>query len=182
MIYYQRIGMKIFYIHIDEFKKIYGKDFLKPYADIELKSEKRFYEYTLGRYLAKQTAGEYYNVKNPQIITEANGKPVFKNANLHLSISHSKNIVMVCLDNQPCGIDIEYNKPRNFKKLSNHYKREFKSAMDFYEFWTLKEASFKLGCAVRDFSFLEFENEYYLTVTSSAALEKDFAVTNYLAR
>ena len=174
--------MKIFYVAIDEFKKLYGRDFLKPFADIELKSEKRFYEYTIGRYLVCQAAKEFYNIKNTEIVFSPNGKPQFKNADLNFSISHSKNIVMVCFDNLPCGIDIEYIKPRDFEKLAKHYNQNFKNAEDFYKFWTLKEASFKLGCSVKDYRSFEFKNDYFVTVTTTDELKKDIPAVNYLAR
>ena len=52
--------MKVFYIDISKFKKKYSKDFLLQYADREFKTEKRFYEYAIGRYLVKLVAQKYY--------------------------------------------------------------------------------------------------------------------------
>ena len=158
--------MEIFYINIEEFKKNHNKDFLMPYQDIELKNEKRFYEYCLGRFLVKNIAKQKYNIEDTEIVVKDNGKPVFKNADLFFSISHSKNIVIACFDKYPCAIDIEYIKERNFKKLSDFYNREFSSKEEFYKFWTLKEASYKLGEKVEESCFEIFKDEYYLAVVS----------------
>ncbi len=160
--------MKIFYINILEFEKTYGKDYLKPYADKEFKSEKRFWEYTIGRYLVKNIAEKYFGVKNSEIITESSGKPIFKNSDLHFSISHSKNIVIACFDKNPCGIDIEQIKPRNLEKLSKHFNRQFCSLEDFYKFWTHKEAKYKINNKETNFYFTKFKNEYYITVTGES--------------
>lgn len=124
--------------------KTHAKDFLFPYADTEIKAEKRFYEYTIGRYLVKHVAQKYYNIDKTEIIKNENGKPIFKNSDLHFSISHSKNIVIACFDKYPCGIDIEYMKDRNIQKLSEYFDKNFETLEDFYKFWTTKEAKYKL--------------------------------------
>ena len=54
--------MKIFYIEIDKFKNTHNIDFLASYADRKFKTDKRFYEYTIGRYLVKTVAQQYYNI------------------------------------------------------------------------------------------------------------------------
>ena len=173
--------MKIFYIDINEFKKNYGKNILTEYADIKLNSEKRFFEYTLGRYLVREAAKVFYDVSD-KIVLSTNGKPKFKNSNLQFSISHSKNIIMVCFDNHPCGIDIEYIKPRDFTKLAVRYKQEFATCDDFYKFWTLKEAAYKLGSKITDYKTFKFENHYCVTVVSAVEFENNPVAINYLAR
>jgi len=162
--------MKIFYIDIEQFKTRYDKNFLLQFADKELKTEKRFYEYTIGRYLVKSVAEKYYDVEDTEIITKPDGKPIFKNNSLHFSISHSKNIVIACFDKSPCGIDIEYAKPRDLSKLSEYFGKSFKTAEDFYKFWTLKEASYKLNSPVKYEYFTKFQDSYYLSVVSTQGL------------
>ena len=163
--------MKVFYIDIDEFKTLYSKDFLTPFADIELKTEKRFYEYTLGRYLATKISKEEFNIKNSEIITDKKGKPFFKNSKLQFSISHSKNMVAMVMDKAPCGLDIEFEKPRNLKKLSNYFKQNFETLEDFYRFWTLKEATYKINDKIADTHFSKF-GDYYITVVSNRKIDK----------
>ena len=163
--------MEIHYIYIDKFKKENSKDFLEQYNDMNFKNEKRFYEYTIGRYLVKSVAKNNYNLKNTDIIINENGKPVFKDGGLFFSITHSKNIVLACFDKTPCGADIEYIKNRDLEKFSKYYKKEFKDLEDFYKFWTLKEAEYKLGCKVKDSHFSKFEDKYFLTVVSAGKIE-----------
>ena len=159
--------MNVFYIEIDDFKNKHNKDFLIPYANIELKREKRFFEYTIGRYLIKYVGENYYNIKDSTIIVDEKGKPFFKNSNLFFSLSHSKNIVIACFDNFNCGIDVEYKKDRNLKELSKYFNEEFKTLDNFYEFWTLKEASFKVNNQFKEKRFLKLNNDYYLTIVSN---------------
>lgn len=159
--------MKIFYIEIDNFKKKHSKDSLIPYADRKFKTEKRFYEYTIGRYLIKTVSQHYYNIKDTSITINHNGKPFFKNYPIHFSISHSKNIVMACFDRHNCGIDIEYNKARNLRSLSEYFNEEFRTLEEFYKFWTLRESSIKLADSVEYQHFQKFNDNYYFTVVSN---------------
>ena len=160
--------MKIFYVKIDDFKKEHDKGFLMPYADKKFGTEKRFFEYTIGRYITKKAAEEFYNIKNTEIIINSNGKPSFKNGDIHFNISHSCNIVAVCFDKFPLGFDIEYIKERDLKKLSNHYNKNFESLDDFYKFWTLKEAEYKLSSTAKTVYTNKFEDEYYISIASSS--------------
>lgn len=159
--------MDIFYINIKEFKQKHDKDFLSKYCDKEFKNEKRFYEYSIGRYLVKNVAKKFYNISDCEIITNENGKPFFKNSDLHFSISHSKDYLVACFDKNICGIDIEFIKERNLKYFEKYYNRSFKNCNEFYRFWTQKEASYKLSGEVKGFYTTIFNNDYYLTVTSS---------------
>ena len=158
--------MNIYYIDIEEFKQTHDKNFLSKYIDREFKSDKRFYEYTIGRYLIKNVAKKIYKIDDCEITIDKNGKPQFKNSNIHFSLSHSKDYVVICFDKNECGIDIEFNKERNFEKISQHYNKNFVNADEFYRFWTLKEATYKLHNSVKDYYTTVFKNYYYLTVTS----------------
>lgn len=162
--------MQVFYIEIDKFLKTHQKDFLIPYADIEIKTQKRFREYAIGRYLVTRIAKEFYKIKDTQIIKNETGKPVFKNANLHFSISHSKNIVIACFDKSPCGIDIEYIKERDLKELSKYFDKNFETTEDFYKFWTTKEATFKSNNAhYFTHSYFDIKN-YCLSISSKTPI------------
>ena len=136
-----------------------------PYADREFKSEKGFYEHTIGRYIIKNI------FKNDEIIINTMGKPVFKNSEVYFSISHSKEYVFVCFDKIPCGIDIEYIKHRNLKKLSFHFDKNFENLDEFYKFWTYKEASYKLGTNPAFYHYKKFKKDYFLTIVSSQNIE-----------
>ena len=166
--------MRIFYIEIDKFLKTHNKEFLMPYADIQTKTEKRFLEYAIGRYLVKSAAQKYYNVSDTKIITNQGGKPIFKNADLHFSISHSKNVIIACFDDVPCGIDIEYIKKRDIKKLSQYFETDFKTLKDFYKFWTIKEAVYKLNEDNINTNSVILNADYFVSVasTSNCAFDK----------
>ena len=171
--------MKIFYVDIDEFKMKIGKDELKNYADKEFNTEKRFYEYTIGRYLVKNVAKDMFGIANPEIVINEKGKPYLENEDLHFSISHSNNILMACFDKCPCGIDLEEMKDRNIERFSEYYGEEFEDKFDFYKYWTLKEASYKLGCEIQCKYSSKFLNNYYLTIVSSGMFEKDINIQKY---
>ena len=168
--------MNIFYINIEEFKNTHGRDFLLLYTDREFKSEKRFFEYTIGRYLINNVAQKIYKIDNAEIITEDNGKPKFAHSDLYFSLSHSKNYAVACFDENECGIDIEFIKERDFKKLSQHYGCNFKNSDDFYKFWTLKEASYKQNSTVNDYYTTVFKDDYYLTITSEKVFDKSIEI------
>ena len=170
--------MKVFYIDIEEFKKNHTKEFLSPYNDKDFKTEKRFYEYTIGRYLIKNAAKKHFNVKNTEIITDEKGKPFLKNNELYFSISHSQNIVVACFDTAPCGIDIEFIKKRDLLKLSKHYNIEFKTQDEFYKFWTIKEAEFKLNQKAKTLYTKPFKN-FFLTIASSGLIDTDIEILNF---
>ena len=163
--------MKIFYLDIEKFKSSHKKEFLEKYADIELRTEKRFYEYTVGRYLIKSVGENIFDISDTEIIKDKNNKPIFKNAPLHFSLSHSKDYIISAFDEFPCGVDIEYMKPRNLGKYSKYYGREFASLTDFYEFWTKKEAEYKLGTIPKGVYHNVFKDEYALCVVSDKGFD-----------
>lgn len=171
--------MNIYYIDIEEFKQTHSKESLLQYADSNFKSEKRFFEYAIGRYLIKNIAQKIYKIDDTEIITDENGKPNFINSDLHFSLTHSKNCVVACFDQYNCGIDIEFIKKRDFEKLSRHYNINFLNADDFYKFWTFKEASFKQGTEVKDYYTTVFKNDYYLTVTSEKIFDKNIEIIRF---
>lgn len=163
--------MRIFYIEIDKFKQHHSKEFLKSFiGDKVLKTEKRFYEYSIGRYIVKRIAKRFYNIKNPQIVTNELGKPMLKNEDLYFSISHSKNIVIACFDKSPCGIDVEYMKNFDLEKLSKYFNQEFEDLEGFYKFWTKQESEFKLGEKVSDIYTCILNSEYFVSVVSSSKI------------
>ena len=157
--------MKVFYLFVENAKKNLGKGFLKKYADIDIKSEKRFWEYTLGRYLVKTAANKFYNIQNTNIVIKDSGKPEFEEGGIYFSISHSKEIVAVCFDEAPCGIDIEFIKDRNLSVLSEYYNKNFENHEDFYRFWTKNEAEYKLGQKAKYNCFFKI-GKYFFAVVS----------------
>lgn len=168
--------MNIYYIDIEKFKQNHDKDFLSEYCDKELKNEKRFYEYTIGRYLVKNIAKKIYKIEDCEIVINENGKPVLKNSDLHFSLSHSKDYAVACFDTNQCGIDIEFTKERDFKKISQYYDQNIDTLEEFYRYWTLKEASYKLGAEVKDTYCTIFKGNYCLTIVSERIFDKNIEI------
>lgn len=77
-----------------------------------------------------------------------NGKPHIVSSSkndLHISISHTKEVLVLGVSNSLIGIDIEYIQTRTqWKKLSKRYFNEpIQSLHDFYHAWTAREACIK---------------------------------------
>jgi phosphopantetheinyl transferase len=85
---------------------------------------------------------------NVEIFQNNFGKPYFKNKNKHLSISNDKNIIVLYLSNQPCGIDIQSSN----KKVLNiaykfHNKNDFaadSNEEELIHLWCAKESIYKI--------------------------------------
>lgn len=151
--------MNIFIIRTEEFLQNVDKNSLTK----EFKSQKRCVEYSLGRFLVKYAAKNFYKIDDTEIVVE-NKKPRFKNSSLNFSISHSKNIVAAAFDENDTGFDIEEIKPRNLKRLSEYFHRDFVDENDFYRYWTSFEAEYK--SQKQEISSFKFEN-YMCSVSFS---------------
>ncbi len=172
--------MKIYYLDKNEFFKHYDKSFLQKFSDgQDFKSEKRFYEYTIGRFLVKSVAEKVYNLSDTEIIIQ-NNKPKFKTANLHFSISHSGHYIAVAFDSADCGLDIEEIKSRNIAGLLRRYEKDFNTLEDFYKFWTEYEAEIKLQQKTQDKYSCVFQNNYMLTVVSANPISSPPSCINFL--
>lgn len=162
--------MEIFYVNTVELLKTHGAEFLKKYADgRKFKSEKRFIQYTAGRWLVKSAAAERFGLTDTEIVIE-NDKPKFKSGGINFSISHSGNFVAAAFDAAECGLDIEEIKPRDFAALGERYGREFRGAREFYKFWTEYEAAIKLQTEPRGKYQTVFEEKFMLTALSAGEI------------
>ena len=96
----------------------------------------------------------------PQILKYPGGKPYFSNGSWHLSISHTRQMALCALADQPVGLDAEQPRPVP-EKLRERCLAEpelavCRAAADpdaaFLRFWTLKEAYAKYdGCGIVGF-------------------------------
>lgn len=170
--------MELFYLNSKEFLHTHGLDFLKAYAEgRSFKSEKRFVEFALGRFLVRTAGESFYGIENSEIVIN-NSKPEFKEGKIHFSISHSAGIVMAAFDKNPCGLDLEIMKPRGFKALSERYGKVITEAEEFYAFWTELEAEIKLQKPVKGKFTQKFQDKFMLTVVSSEAISSQPSCTN----
>lgn len=93
---------------------------------------------------------EFYPGVSGEIRQTDTGKPYLSNSCYQVSISHSGDLAVVILTrSSSVGCDIEYYKPRSFKRISDSYFHANEAvAIDnaacampvFYGLWTLKEA------------------------------------------
>lgn len=172
--------MEIFYVKKSEFLKQVKMADLEQVSDgRQYKSREKYLEHLCGLYLVKNLAKKIYNVKNSEIEI-VGGKPFFKSREMFFSVSHSENLVVVGVAKDDIGLDVEFVKPRDFKKIMTHYGFEIENptAEEFYRFWTLHEAEIKLGrTPVSKFS-IPFLQEYYLSCVSSSPMVSSFDVVN----
>lgn len=164
--------MDLFYINIHEFKKTHNRFFLEKFQDIEIKSEKRFFEYTIGRYLVKKVGYEFYKIKDTEIIIN-NSRPEFKNSDIKFNLSHSKNFVVCVFDKNLCSVDIQFMKDINLSNFEHYFKRRFENKIEFYKFWTQKEAQIKFKSKPFYFYTEIFKKEYMLTICSANKIDKN---------
>ena len=93
------------------------------------------------------------NIKDIELVYNENGKPSIKDSNIHFSLSHSNNIVILAVSDHEIGIDIELisdvkdnlvkkvltkEELNIYSKLRSKEKNKY-----FFEVWTSKEASIK---------------------------------------
>ena len=105
--------MKIFYVDSAKYKieKEILKSFLK---DRKFSSAEKEIQHCYGRFLLEKVAKEIFEIENTELEI-INKKPRFKFSDIHFSISHSENIILIAFDKNPIGVDLEIMKERNFK-------------------------------------------------------------------
>ncbi|ANZ57796.1 phosphopantetheinyl transferase [Fructilactobacillus lindneri] len=92
-------------------------------------------------------------LENDGIDFGKHGKPYFKDQNIYFNISHSNNLVLVAISDQPLGIDLEKIKPLSLDRLSNAFTvgelaylnkfKEPRKSEQILRLWTIKEAVLK---------------------------------------
>ena len=113
----------------------------------------------------------FYNIKDFEIIKDIKGKPFLKNSKFHISISHTVDLVAVCVSNCNIGLDLERVHHRKsfdllINKVCKENEKEYllnlnKEQQDsfFISLWTIKEALVKYsGIGLSD---LESINTFY---------------------
>lgn len=108
----------------------------------------------VGEMLARQLIAGWCQVEQSSItfLTKQYGKPYVQDLPVHFNISHSGDMVVCVIDDNPVGIDVEKVRHINLsvvKRVCTEMELEyvFCSKQDiykrFFEIWTLKEAYFK---------------------------------------
>ncbi len=140
--------------------------------------------------LAKKMIAKRCSVKpeNIVILTDSNGKPYVKNADIYFNISHSGDMVACALCDSPVGIDIEKMREvddKLIKFVSTNEELEYIYAepavkqQRFFEIWTAKEAYFKcVGSGITDLksiNVLDDEIKKHL----KTSIKDDYAISVY---
>ena len=94
------------------------------------------------RRLAERHLG--LSAESIELCADEKGKPYIKDADCHISISHSGNLVLCALSPCPIGVDVEKitQPPR---KIVERLGQKFESDEQFYQFWTAAESYGKLS-------------------------------------
>ena len=64
-----------------------------------------------GEWLLRQLLKAHWDMTSPVILRQENGKPFLQDSCLHISITHSGDLVACAADEQPVGIDVERMQP-----------------------------------------------------------------------
>lgn len=106
-----------------------------------------YISYKILKKLAKQYDIELDDI---EIIKDKNGKPRAKNNEFYFNISHSENMVVVAIDSQEIGIDVEQIRkfdPRVAQKFFAHKIEGIAKSptpdIEFTKQWTIFEAKLK---------------------------------------
>ena len=112
----------------------------------KIRIDKRKTEFLATRLLLQNLLNE-----KPEIQYLDSGKPILKNVQKNVSISHSANFVVVLLSDHKIGVDVE-NTLRNIEKIANRFLHEQELAQleslknsqaGKILYWSAKEAIFK---------------------------------------
>ena len=100
-------------------------------------------EYLTWRAVVRQELG-----RDVSISYARNGAPTV-GCGLHIGVSHSRNLVAVCIGEQPCAVDTE-PLGRNFENVRQRYMSGYESALSddprlSAAVWCAKETLYKLG-------------------------------------
>ncbi len=124
-----------------------------------------------GEMLARKMISGQCKINEEKIVfkTGEKGKPYTKSVNIYFNISHSDELVLCALNENPIGVDIEKIRDINemvIRHTCNAGELEYvyesgisreESLKRFFEIWTYKEACFKFrGTGIEDFQALDF--------------------------
>lgn len=135
----------------------FDSDILSP-IELEISqtmgAEKRQREFLFGRIIAKHGLKKLCNLQSNSIdiIKEENGRPIIKNSDYAVTISHTKNIIISFVFHKKniFGIDVEMvrlNKMHTIKRILSDSESSHDDIQTLTAIWTLKESLSKaIGC------------------------------------
>lgn len=126
-----------------------------------IKAERRKKEYLAARICLADLLS-----KKPEIEYLKSGKPILKNKEKEISITHSAELVVILVSDRKTGIDAE-NTNRNIDKVATRFlhKKEFETIKNSKDpqvgkilYWSAKEAIFKCS----DIEGIQFNEQIYI--------------------
>ena len=124
-----------------------------------------------GEMLARKAVAKRCGVSEDSIVfvKGENGKPFAENLDVQFNISHSENMVVCVVDDNPIGIDIEKIRQIDLKiakrvytqdEINYLYGGEESATLErFFELWTAKEAYFKWrGTGITNFKSINVQD------------------------
>ena len=85
-----------------------------------------------------------WDMELPSVETTTGGKPYFPDVpELHISLSHTRGVVLAAISRFPVGVDVEYH--RQFRESTARRLKETPHGdLELFELWTLRESWYKL--------------------------------------
>lgn len=159
-------------------------------AVLRYKSENDRKRSVLGEKLARKGISSLLKINEREIefSRTEKGKPFCTNADVHFSISHSKDIVVCALDSKPIGVDAELIRDIELRvtkiactesDLGFIFETddENERKLRFFEVWTAKEAYFKfLGTGIEGLKTVSYEE---IKPYCQQKREGDYLITVY---
>lgn len=151
--------------------------------DIEKKEYKSSASF-VGRLLLKYALLQRgINLDEYNISYNPNGKPYINEIKYYFNISHSCNLVCVVIDENECGIDIEFvDSSRNFNKIVDTYfnnldketynqLNDLKKVNFFYNVWVQIETHIKkLGLNILNAKNLDYDRYVLINIKDKCGL------------
>lgn len=121
---------------------------------IKIKDNDAKYNTLISKLLLHYYFQKNYNISNFKIQRTRYNKPYIKNSNIHFNISHSKDLIVLAVNNSSIGIDVEnitifnYDIIKKFFSIKeeeyiNSFSNNEKKKHEFFKLWTQKESFIK---------------------------------------
>ena len=99
---------------------------------------------------------------NFNILRTPNGKPYIDGDPVYFSLSHSKNVTVIAISDEPVGVDLEFTGRKKYSAILSRFtareRAEITDETDFLHAWVAKESFIKTvgGTLAHDLKRLEY--------------------------
>jgi len=184
-ILYAFLSRKDYEISLQDQLKLFSNQFQKKIVQYRRWQDVQSSVY--GRLLLMKGMADHYRIHctGEQILYDKNGRPFIKGVPLDFNITHSGSMVLCAISGtQRVGIDVEEMNDIQFEDFReqmthNEYQKirsSDNSPLEFYNYWTQKEAVLKangegLGIPLKSFEVIDGKAELYSDVWNLSKLE-----------